>query len=103
MIVVADTSPVSHLVRIAQIDILPSLFETIVIPSQVAFELAHHNAPESVREFIRRPPNWLDIILPKQIKTIPQLDPGEEAAINLAVEINADLLLYCYSVSGLGG
>jgi len=32
MIIVSDTSPINYLILIGQIDILPQLFEQIIIP-----------------------------------------------------------------------
>jgi predicted nucleic acid-binding protein len=40
MIVVADTFPFVVLVAIAHVDVLPALFKEVVIPPQVASELA---------------------------------------------------------------
>lgn len=93
MIVVADTSVISHLVQSGMIHVLPDLFERILIPSQVKNELTHSNAPEATRSFIKYPPSWLLIQEPKRIEIIERLDPGETAAIHLSMETNAGLLL----------
>ncbi len=61
MIVVADTSPLRHLIVIGQIDIIPKLFHQIVIPPQVHHELAHPHAPESVRYFSFDLPLWVKV------------------------------------------
>lgn len=45
------------------------------------------------RSFIENPPGWLIELAPRSTEEIPLLDPGEIAAINLALEIRADLLL----------
>lgn len=92
MIVVADTSPLHLLVRIEQVDVLPSLFGKVCIPSRVAQELLTARS-QLVQEFIAKPPEWLKVHDPQIIETIPSIDAGEEAAINLAQELNADLLL----------
>jgi predicted nucleic acid-binding protein len=39
MLVVADTTPINYLILIGQVEILPSLFERVVIPQAVATEL----------------------------------------------------------------
>ena len=39
------------------------------------------------------PPEWLIIRQPHHVESIPGIDPGEQAAIALAVEVGADLLL----------
>jgi len=41
MLVVADTSPLIALVNIEHVDVLPKLFEQIVIPPDIIAELAH--------------------------------------------------------------
>jgi predicted nucleic acid-binding protein len=46
-IVVADTSPVHYLVLIGEVEILPALFEKIVVPTAVLDELVHPGAPEA--------------------------------------------------------
>ena len=49
MQVVADTSPLHYLILIACTDILPALFDRIVIPRAVAAELQHPKTPARVR------------------------------------------------------
>ena len=93
MLVVADSSPLNVLVVLGYVEILPKLFHTVVIPTQVANELSHCRTPIAVRGFIASPPSWLQIRVPQNIERIPILDPGEEAAISLAREMKADLLL----------
>ncbi len=93
MLVVADTSPLIVLINIDQIAILPKLFERIVVPPDIVAELAHPNRPADVRSFIASRPSWLHEQAPTRIETIPTLHAGELAAISLARELNADLLL----------
>jgi hypothetical protein len=45
MIVVCDTSPVNYLVLIDEIDLLPQLFTTVVLPAGVLAELQHPRTP----------------------------------------------------------
>jgi predicted nucleic acid-binding protein len=93
MLVVADSSPLIVLINIEHIDILPKLFGEVVIPPEVSLELTLSNRPEPVRTFFTSPPLWLVQQSPTNVKPIPMLHPGEVAAINLALEIHADLLL----------
>jgi predicted nucleic acid-binding protein len=93
MLVVADSSPLSILVRSGYVSILPDLFGRVIIPPEVALELSHSHAPESVRAFIAKPPDWLEVRPATDVEQIPKLDAGEAAAINLARELHADLLL----------
>lgn len=93
MLVVSDTSPLSLLVQVAQIDVLPALFGEIAIPPEVAREMSHARTPVSVKAFIAAPPAWLSIHSPTSLLSLPSLDPGETAAISLAVELGALLLI----------
>jgi predicted nucleic acid-binding protein len=52
--VVADTAPLSYLVLISTVEILPRLYERVWIPGVVRDELAHPNAPQQVRDWIAR-------------------------------------------------
>jgi len=93
MIVVADSSPLIVLVNIGQIQILPTLFATVIIPPQIAAELSDGKRPQPVRDFMVARPDWLKIQAPTVIEFIPEIHEGEQAAISLATELNADLLL----------
>ena len=52
MIVVADTSPTNYLVLIGEIDVLPALYEKIIIPEAVFNELQDAETPELVRTWV---------------------------------------------------
>jgi len=93
MLVIADSSPVIVLVNIGHVDVLPSLFGEVIIPAQVASELSRPSRPTAVRTFISNCPAWLHIRTPTWAEQIPLLQEGETAAINLAAELKADLLL----------
>jgi predicted nucleic acid-binding protein len=93
MIVVADASPFVVLVAIGHVDVLPTFFREVLIPPEVASELASSKCPTEVRAFIATPPPWLRILAPSSFKSIPGLDAGETAAIALAAELNAGRLL----------
>jgi predicted nucleic acid-binding protein len=92
-LVVSDNSPLNILVRVECEDTLFRLFDKVVIPSEVAREMSHLAAPNIVRAFIENPPAWLTIQDPGNLLLLPELDPGELAAISLAVELNAPLLI----------
>jgi predicted nucleic acid-binding protein len=93
MLVVADSSPLHYLILVEAVEILPELYKQIIIPDAVARELSHAHAPQEVRNFIVSSPPWLSIQAPTSLIKIDDLDPGEIAAISLALELNADLLL----------
>lgn len=93
MIIVSDASPLHYLVLIQHVDVLPELFREIVTPRVVLEELRHPRAPESVREWAGNPPGWLQVRDPIAVDPDLQLDPGEVAALALAVELRADGIL----------
>lgn len=95
MIVISNTSPINYLILIGHIDLLPELFKQIIIPQVVCRELSDSVAPLAVQTWIATPPEWLKIQPVNQASDaiVDLLDPGERAAILLAQELNADLLL----------
>jgi len=96
-LVIADTGPINYLVLIGQIDLLPTLFQNVILPSAVQRELDDGETPPSVRDWIASPPVWVEVkeapIRDLNDDSLDGLDQGERAAIALAVAINADLLL----------
>ncbi|MDJ1179718.1 DUF3368 domain-containing protein [Roseofilum sp. BLCC_M91] len=94
MIVVSDTSPINYLLLIGQIDLLPSLFEQIIIPDGVRDEMQDSSAPAVVRQWSANPPSWLTIqVVSRLDETLNSLDRGEQAAISIAQTLPADLLI----------
>ena len=88
-LVVADTTPLNYLVLIQQANLLPALFDKVFIPHIVRDELRHEEAPEKVRQWIAKPPPWLEILFQGDDGNDPdlvELDQGERAAILLAAE-----------------
>lgn len=89
MIVVSDTSPISYLVLIGEIQLLPALFEAVLVPTAVARELRHPGGPAPIRSWMKGAPAWLQVAelgsrelpLPTQLAA---LDDGEQEAILLA-------------------
>ena len=95
MIVVADAGPIRYLVLIEAVDALSPLYDRVLIPQLVAEELSHAHAPEAVRSWIAQPPEWCEIRPDPRPRPIVQefLDPGERAAIALAISVSAHRLL----------
>ena len=94
MIIVSDSSPLHYLIAIGKVEVLRALFGSIVVPGVVVSELTHAKAPEAVRGWMLKPPDWLTVRDPLQIdRSLPRLDAGEAAAISLAKELPADALL----------
>jgi len=94
-LVIADTSPINYLLLIGHIDILPALFEKVILPATVRDELSHPKAPLVVRDWIATPPSWVDVrpAPGDHDPALEALDAGEEAAILLAMDLHADLIL----------
>jgi predicted nucleic acid-binding protein len=94
-IVIADTGPINYLILIGHVGVLPVLFKTIIIPTVVRDELRRPKTPQLVREWIADPPSWLDVRQATDASdpSLADLDDGERAAITLAMEAHADLLL----------
>ena len=93
MIVVSDTSPVIALIRINQIQLLPALFQEVIIPSSVKKELdaARFNEAELTTY---NNCSWLtEKSVKGKINLNSDLDKGEIEAIALAKELHADFLL----------
>ena len=93
MIVVSDTSPISNLLQIGEIELLRRIFDKIVIPTQVFAEICRI---ESHKEFLIKQ-DWIETtpLSNENLKKIllNDLDSGEAEAIALAVELKADYLL----------
>jgi predicted nucleic acid-binding protein len=93
MVVVSDSSPLIALVNIGLVELLPSLCGEIFVPPEVMEELRSEHRPELVREFAVSPPRWLVTHAATSVEPIAKLDMGERAAISLASDLHADLLL----------
>lgn len=93
MLVVSDSSPLNYLIRLGCVDVLPTLFGRVLIPPAVEAELTRASTPAAVKAFLAARPAWLEVRAPKATERIPKLDAGEEAAISLAREVRAELVL----------
>ncbi|MDI9446946.1 MAG: hypothetical protein QM844_22575 [Planctomycetota bacterium] len=92
-VVVSDTGPLNYLVLCGAIDILPRLFETVVVPAAVLAELEHEDTPAAVRRWAGALPSWVEVRTPRCPSAATKLDWGEREAIFLALEVKADLVL----------
>ena len=94
MTVVSDTSPINYLVLIELQDLLPVLFEHVLIPGAVRLELQSAEAPPEIRKWMASRPNWLEF---REVASTPadlrQLDDGEREAIALAQTTGTPLIL----------
>ena len=88
MIVVCDTSPLTALLTVGEENLLPRIFDEVVIPEAVRDELLRNHA---------RLPVWLRVASVRDAaqagKYAQLVDVGEAEAIELALELHADRLL----------
>jgi predicted nucleic acid-binding protein len=92
-VAVSDAGPIHYLALVGHIDVLPQLFEEILIPSQVQAELSRATTPTAVREFIANPPAWFKIVSDVTELTAPALHSGEAAALQLAIDRKCEILV----------
>ena len=96
-LVIADTGPLNYLILIGHIGLLPVLFEKVLLPATVQSELASRKAPPFVRDWVANLPAWVEVreapLSQAEDASLQGIDAGEKAAIQLAVSLNADLLL----------
>jgi len=92
-IVVADAGPLHYLVLIDCADILPALFERVLVPVAVRDELIHQRAPQKVKGWILQPRPWLEVTPVAQTQEVRGLHKGETEALQLALERRASAVL----------
>jgi predicted nucleic acid-binding protein len=96
MIVVSDTTAISTLLQMGEIELLEKLFSNIVIPQKVFDELLVLSRM-GVDVSLLLKAEWLEIRSPGNSPLLSLLnnllDEGEANAIALAVELKSDLLI----------
>ena len=94
-VVVADTTPIRYLTCVGYLDLLPRLFENVLIPAVVYEELQHPATPQPVRAALKPTPTWLKVISTEVTDDpiLQVLDEGERAALTLGLRLGADLIL----------
>lgn len=98
MIVVSDTSSLSGLAIVGQLDLLRTLYGQLIIPPAVASELTRGSQDDArISQVLTL--SWVQVKpvesrgLVDELKTVYKLDQGESEAIALALELKADALL----------
>jgi len=97
MVVVSNTSPISNLAIVGRLDFLRRRYAVVRIPPAVADELAALTHPAaSLRIKAALSDRWLVVEPPDKTTSLQlpfPLDPGETAAIALACQLKAGVLL----------
>ncbi len=97
MIVVSDTSALSALFLVGQLDLLPSLYGQVIVPPAVMREILRLESQFGHDLSGLKNASWVAVIPVSDAKKVRvyqyALDEGESEAIVLAIEISADLLL----------
>jgi uncharacterized protein len=98
VIVISDTSAITNLAAIQHLQLLPQLYNQIIIPEAVYRELVDIDPPVPGTIEIQAA-SWVEIRqvlnrdVVERLQRDVRLDLGESEAIALALELNADLLL----------
>ena len=96
-VVVADSGPIIHLSRVGLVDLLPALYDSIVVPRAVFQEVVHDGAGQPGSAELAGAA-WAEIVEhdpedPLFLGFLQILQVGESAAISIAYRRGARLLL----------
>jgi predicted nucleic acid-binding protein len=61
MIVVADTTPLNYLVLIDEIEVLPALYQRVLVPEEVHRELTRQKSPPAVHAWASNLPAGCEV------------------------------------------
>jgi predicted nucleic acid-binding protein len=96
VIVVRDTSPLTNLAVVSRLDLLPALYQRVLVPHAIFQELRVGETTGSHPRFLDSS-GWLEVCevsdREEVTRLLGKLDLGEAEAIVLAVERKAGLLL----------
>lgn len=96
MTTVSNTSPISNLAKIRQLNLMQELYETVLIPVAVHEELLDERAGATIITAVQAA-TWLQCQPTQNQKLVTDLrsriNVGEAEAIALAVEVKASRLL----------
>lgn len=97
-IVVSDTSPISNLILVGHVHLLPALFGIVIIPEAVYQELLANGSNHPITQTLPSL-TWLEVhsvtdqSRVESLERERNLDPGEANAIVLALELQATQIL----------
>lgn len=85
MIIISDSSPLSALAQMGELDLLRILYGRVVIPETVLRECNHSRSPAGLVELLGRSDCFIEVVPdPPLLAETRDVDPGEAAAISLA-------------------
>lgn len=93
--VIVNTSPIQYLYQVNLLDLLPNLYDEIILPQSVVDELI---VGSSLGVALPNPKllYWVKIVQARSKSILPlvtELGPGEREALALAIEINDSLVI----------
>lgn len=96
MIIVSNTSPISNLLIVGQLELIQRIYQQVVIPPTVDREVrALQNFGIDLAVYTSA--TWLSVQMPTDVSLVDslknELDDGEAEAIALALQLKADRLL----------
>ncbi|MEM9478286.1 MAG: hypothetical protein AAGA58_01350 [Verrucomicrobiota bacterium] len=97
-VIVSDTTPLNHLILMDSVELLPRIFEEVVIPDLVQNELMAAGAPEKVRNWAVQLPDWTSVRATFDLVRLASpfsesLGAGERSAIALALDGGLPILM----------
>ena len=95
MLVISNTTPINPLVLIGCAELLPALYQRIVIPEAVSEELQAVGPSNRAGAWLASSPSWFEcrpVAIPSDL-ALSALDIGEQEATALARELKAYLIL----------
>ena len=95
MIVVSDTSPLRYLILVDHAHLIEEIFGHVLVPSAVEQELTDPSTPQEVRRWMSQRPSWIEVRSTRNpdLELLRQLDRGEAEAVQLAIDLKADMPL----------
>lgn len=94
-LIVVDTTPLLALDACNQLDLLRSLFTSIIIPTDVQNDLAHGGSTSLPTGLTEEHLSWIEVrslSSPPSAELLARLDRGEAAVITLALEIGSAIV-----------